>query len=264
MTYVSGITAQLDSGNVAAAVELALAWVKAEPSSTEARRLLIDLLIIGGDFERADKQADILSKVSPDLALAMSLIRGRLRAANARAAWFLEGAVPAFPEGPTSRDQVAMELAVAERVGITHHVEAALSALTAISETSGMIVNGKSTETFRDADDRVPHALEVLCTNGSYMWVDFDLIEAVTFGEVKTVRDLAWRSTKLTLRDGSESEVVTCGTYYATDQTDSHRLARSTDWVELAAGSIAGKGQKAFLSGDDALFALDLKTLAAS
>lgn len=264
MTQVSGITAELDSGNLAAAVELALAWVKAEPVNTEARRLLIDLLIVGGDLERADKQADILSKVSPDLALAMSLVRGRLRAANARAAWFLEGAVPAFPEGPTSRDQAAMQLAVAEREGAIEDAEAALSALTTVSETPGMIVNGKPAESFRDADDRVPHALEVLCSNGSYMWIDFDLIEAVTFGEVKTVRDLAWRSANLTLRDGSESEVVTCGTYYAADQTDSHRLARSTDWDELPGGSVVGKGQKAFLSGDDALFALNLKTLAAS
>lgn len=264
MTYATDIAAQLDQADVDGAVAAALAQVKAEPSNVDARRLLIDLLIVAGDFERADKQADILSKTSVDLTLAMSLLRGRLRAANARAAWFSEGAAPAFPEGPTTRDQAAIELAIAVREGDAVATRAALDGLTNLSDSSQMTVNGKPVESFRDADDRVPHALEVLCTNGSYMWVDFELIEAITFGEAKTVRDLIWRPSKLTLRDGSESEVVVCGTYHATDQSGGHRLARHTDWLELDGGIVAGVGQKAYLAGDDALYALDLKSLAAN
>lgn len=264
MTVSKNIASQLDDADVAGAVAAALAQVKAEPSNVEARRLLIDLLIVAGDLERADKQADILSKTSVELALAMSLLRGRLRAANARAAWFSEGAVPAFPEGPTPRDQAALELAIALREGNGDATRAALDALTAISENAELLVNGAAVDSFRDADDRVPHALEVLSTNGSYMWIDFDLIEAVTFGEAKTVRDLVWRPTKLTLKGGSESEVVVCGTYHAAEEGDKHRLARQTDWLELAGGVVAGVGQKAYLAGDDALYMLDLKSLAAN
>ncbi len=261
--YTAKITGHLESGNVGAAVEAALAQVKELPGDSDARRLLVDLLIVAGDFERADKQADILSKTVPDLTLGMSLLRGRLRAANARSAWFSEGAVPAFPEGPTERDKLAMEVAIAQRGGDDAAAAAALQSLTAVSETGPIAVNGTTVDGFRDADDRVPHALEVLCTDGSYMWVDHALVEKVAFAPVKSVRDLAWRPATLALKEGSETEVVVCATYFAPDATDAHKLARETDWTELAGGVAAGKGQKAYLSGDDALYALDLQTIAA-
>lgn len=259
MSNLSQVTGYVESGDVKGAVDAALAAVKAQPANVDARRLLIDLLIVAGDFERADKQADILSKTSVELALGMGLLRGRLRAASARIAWFREEAVPAFPEGPTPRDEAAIQLAIARRTD--DGVAEALASTTALSETAGITANGAAVESFRDADDRIPHALEVLCTNGSYMWVDFDLIENVDFAEVKAVRDLVWRPTKLTLRDGSETDVVTCATYYADSPSDGELLARVTDWVDGADGVVTGRGQKAFLAGDEAIYAADLASL---
>lgn len=257
------ISSHLEKADLDGALQAALTQVKTQPTDTQARRLLIDLLIVAGDFERADKQADILSKTSVDTALAMGLLRGRLRAASARQAWFSDGAVPAFPEGPTDRDRAAMELAVARREGDAQSIKIALEALTAMSETGGLKVNGKPVQSFRDADDRIPHALEVLCTDGSYMWIDFGLVEDVTFPQIKVVRDLAWRPAKLTMRDGSETEVIVCSTYFATDPTNDERLARSTDWVEEA-GIVYGRGQKTFLIDDDAITAVDLTSLSAA
>lgn len=256
------IAAHLDNADIAAATSEALAWVKAEPSNSEARRLLIDVLILGEDFERADKQADILAKTSTEFALGLGLLRGRLRAANARRAWFVEGAVPAFPEGPTRRDQLAMQLAVAQRNGDAAGAATALEGLTAASETGPLKINGKTVHDFRDADDRVPHAIEVLCTDGSYMWVDHALIELVEFTPAKSLRDLAWRPAKLTLKTSSESEVVICATYFAEDASNAHRLARETDWSEMTGGAVSGKGQKTYIAGDDVLYALELATVA--
>lgn len=262
MAVAAQISEHLESGDIGGAVASALTQVKEQPTNTDARRMLIDLLIVAGDFERADKQADILSKTAMDLTLAMSLLRGRLRAAAARAAWFSEGAVPAFPEGPTPRDEAAMKLGIALREKDEAAAAAALAELTALTEEIPLVVNDKPVAAFRDADDRVPHALEILCTDGSYMWVDFGLIENVSFPPSKAVRDLAWRPAKLTLHDGSESDVTVCGTYYAADETDAHKLARHTDWLELPGGAVAGQGQKAFLAGDDVLYAQDLTRLA--
>lgn len=261
MNDLAGIAAHLDGADVKAALDLALSTVKAQPSNVDARRLLIDLLILAEDYERADRQADILLKTSPDLTLGMSLLRGRLRAAAARAAWFRDGAVPAFPEGPTERDQAAMELAVAGRAGDEQSLRAALESVTSASETTGIEVNGKSVDSFRDADDRIPHALEILCTDGSYMWVDFGLVEHVAFEPVRTFRDLVWRPTKLTLKDGAESEVITCATYFTASPSDEELLARTTDWTEEGGGLVTGRGQKAFLAGDEAVYAVDLLSL---
>jgi type VI secretion system protein ImpE len=256
------VSAALDSANISSAVNLALETVKSAPKNTDARRLLIDLLILNGDFERADKQADILSNTAGELTLGMALLRGRLRAAKAREAWFKDGAVPAFPGEPTPRDQVAMLLGIALREGDASNIREALEALTSISQTSGLSINSNSVSEFRDVDDRLPHALEVLCSDGSYMWVDFNRIETIKFSPVASVRDLVWRPAKLRLDDGSETEVVVCATYFSNDQSDEEKLARATNWQELAGGAVVGVGQKAYLTDEDAIYSLDVNLLA--
>jgi type VI secretion system protein ImpE len=261
--YKEQVSNLLDQGHVSAAVDAALAQVKSAPKDEDARRLLIDLLIVDGDFERADRQADILANTAGALTLGMVLLRGRLRAAKAREAWFTQGAAPAFPEGPTARDEQAMRLGVAMRDG-GGAVAKELEALTRVSETDTLVINGNPIAGFRDADDRVPHAFEVLCSDGSYMWVDFDLVERVEFSPAGAVRDLIWRPAKLTLKSGSQTEIVICATYFSSSQDDSEKLARSTGWNELPGGVMAGQGQKTFLAGDDALLALDLVSVARS
>jgi type VI secretion system protein ImpE len=259
--YKEQVSNLLDQTSVKAAVDAALAQVKAAPKDEDARRLLIDLLIVDGDFERADRQADILANTAGALTLGMVLLRGRLRAAKAREAWFTLGAVPAFPEGPTARDQQAMQLGVALRGGGAD-IAKALQDMTRISESQSLVINGAPAAGFRDADDRVPHAFEVLCSDGSYMWVDFDLVERVDFSPAGAVRDLIWRPAKLTLTNGSQTDVVICATYFSAAQDDSEKLARSTGWIEMPGGVVAGQGQKTFLAGDDAVCALDIASVA--
>jgi type VI secretion system protein ImpE len=260
-SYQERVSALLDSADIDGAVAAALDQVKSNPKDEDARRLFIDLLIVQGDFERADKQADILSNTAGALTLGLSLLRGRLRAAKARELWFAEGAVPAFPDGPTERDALAMQLAISMRAGIASEIERDLGALAAVSETRSMTVNDQTGVEFRDADDRIPHAVEVLCSNGSYMWVDFDRIEKLEFAPVRSVRDLAWRPANLVLAGGSETDVVICNTYFAAKQSPDERLSRATDWDEGAGGTVIGRGQKAYLAGDDAVYALDLHLL---
>lgn len=261
-TYQERVSEKLDGADIDGAVAIALEQVKSAPKDESARRLFIDLLIVQGDFERADKQADILSNTAGSLTLGLSLLRGRLRAAKARELWFVEGAVPSFPDGPTERDALAMQLAISMRNGDTDEIKRDLDLLSNLSETQSMTVNEITGIGLRDADDRIPHALEVLCSNGSYMWVDFDRVERLEFAPVKSVRDLAWRPANLALSGGSETEVVVCNTYFAKDQSAEERLSRTTDWEEAKGGAVTGRGQKTYLAGDDALYALDLQLLA--
>jgi type VI secretion system protein ImpE len=256
------VSTALETADIARAISLALDGVKRSPKDTDSRRLLIDLLIVNADYDRADKQADILSNTSGDLTLGMVLLRGRLRAAKAREAWFLNGAVPSFPGEPTPRDQMAMLLGVALREGDTANIEDALNAVTTTSQTEGFSINGASVAELRDVDDRLPHALEVLCSDGSYMWVDFNRIETLKFSPIVSVRDLVWRPAKLRLNDGSETEVIVCATYFSATQSDEEKLARVTNWQELAGGVVVGIGQKVYLMDDDPFYCLDLNLLA--
>lgn len=257
-TIKGTIGAAIEAGDLGAAVAAALAAVKARPADQGARLLLIDLMIVAGEHERADRQADILANLAPDMALGVSLLRGRLRAADARAAWFATGAVPSFPDGPTARDEAAMRLGVAAHA--SEGVAEALEALTAMSETGGVLIDGSEPASFRDADDGVPHALELLGGNGSYVWVDWARVVSLRFEPVRAVRDLVWRPAQLETVEGAASEIVVCTTYHCTDATDAERLGRETNWDERG-GVTRGRGQKLFLHGDETALALDVTSI---
>lgn len=264
MSQQSSVTEEIGAavaeGDIAQAVEKALDHVKKRPTDTDARRLLIDVLVLDGDFARADKQAEIVQNTSSDLALGMTLLRGRLRAADARRNWFADGAVPAFPGGPTERDELALKLGIAMRQDDLADAEAALALLAEKSVTDQLMINEKPVSAFRDADDRLPHAFEVLCSDGSYMWVDFARIDEIAFEPVTTLRDLVWRRAKLSLDDGSQTDVVVCATYLGADETDAHKLGQATDWAEAKGGAVTGLGQKTYLNDDDLITALELQT----
>lgn len=257
----NSVSALIDAGNLRGAVDAGLAAVKQNPTDALARRLLIDLLIVSGDFERADKQAAILANTLPDLALGLTMLRGRLRAADARAAWFERGAVPAFPEGPSERDQLAMKNAlVLDKKTSGKNGEAPESFPENVFEGS-VKIDGRTVSAFRDLDDRIPHAIEIFHTNGTYMWIDFNRIGRLDFHPIQSVRDLTWRNALLTLRDESQSEIVMPATYFSRDADDAMKLGRETDWVEAGSGLYAGKGQKCLLADDDVLGILDIGSI---
>ncbi|PRD49880.1 type VI secretion system accessory protein TagJ [Phyllobacterium myrsinacearum] len=262
MTNATGsVSALIDAGDLQGAVSAALSVVKQRPTDGAARRRLIDLLIVSGDFERADKQADILSKTIPDMMVGLALLRGRLRAADARAAWFETGAVPAFPDGPSANDQLAMKNALAIGGG---HAGIKGVAATAFPENvigGSVKVDGRSAASFRDLDDRIPHAVEILHTNGTYMWIDFNRINRIEFQPVRSLRDLTWRHALLTLRDDSQSEIIMPATYFTRDGSDAMKLGRTTDWTEAGGGLFAGKGQKCLLVDDDVVGLLDVTSI---
>ncbi|QND55166.1 nitrogen fixation protein (plasmid) [Phyllobacterium sp. 628] len=257
----TSVSELIDAGDLQGAIDASLSAVKQRPTDSAARRLLIDLLIVSGDFARADKQADILSNTVPDMALGLTLLRGRLRAADARAAWFETGAVPAFPDGPSEHDQLSMKNAlVLGKIAAGTNGEATTPFPENVIHGS-VKIDGRDAISFRDLDDRLPHAIEIFHTNGTYMWIDFNRISRLEFQPVQSVRDLTWRHALLTLRDESQSEVVMPATYFSRDASDAMKLGRETDWVEVGGGLYAGKGQKCLLVDDDVVGLLDVTSI---
>ncbi|MBA8879744.1 type VI secretion system accessory protein TagJ [Phyllobacterium myrsinacearum] len=255
------VSTLIDAGDLQGAINAALSTVKQRPRDDAARRLLIDLLIVSGDFERADKQADILSQTVPDMTVGLALLRGRLRAADARVAWFETGAVPAFPDGPSENDQLAMKNALVIEKSATGTNGEATTPFPENVIQGSVKIDGRTAASFRDLDDRIPHAIEILNTNGTYMWIDFNRINRIEFQPVQSIRDLTWRHALLTLRDDSQSEIVMPATYFSRDVSDAMKLGRETDWAEAGGGLFAGKGQKCLLVDDDVIGLLDVTSI---
>ncbi len=259
MTLSAKIAAALSENALDDAIEQAKAHVKAAPMDKDGRHILIDLLILAGDYAKADAQCNLATTFSPEDMMGFAMLRNQLRAMTARSAWFEEAAAPDFPNGPTALDQAAMKLAIA------HHAHSsdtatALEALEDIRGEQPMNWNGRPVSDFRDLDDRIPHALEVIMTGGAYLWIDFSRIAALRVEPIARPRDLAFRRAELELADGASAPVLLPAIYHGT-KGSKLLLGRETEWIDEPTGITTGRGQKCFLAGDDLVSFHDLASL---
>ncbi|MCJ8510234.1 nitrogen fixation protein [Rhizobium lemnae] len=262
MSMFEQISALVVDGKFELALEQVKTAVRERPSDADVRNLYIDLLIITGDFERADHQCGIAATLQPDKVMGFALLRNQLRGMAARNAWFDAGALPEFPGGPTECDRRAIQLALAHRDGDRHATIAALNDLEDLRGERPIRCNGTDLDEFRDLDDRIPHALEVIMSGGAYLWIDFLRIAALNIEPVTRLRDIAFRPAQLTLIDGAVAPVLLPAIYYQPELKDPLMLiGHSTEWLQLPTGLTVGQGQRCFLAGDDLLSLNEIRQL---
>lgn len=261
MTLSAKIAEALRENALADAIEQVKAHLKVAPGDKDARHLFIDLLILAGDYARADTQCNLAATFAPEDTMGFALLRNQLRAMAARSAWFDKAAAPDFPNGPTALDQAALKVAIAYRDGSSETAEE-LQSLEEIRGERPISWNGKPVSDFRDLDDRIPHALEAIMTGGAYLWIDFSRIAAVRLEPISRPRDLAFRTAELELADGASAQVLLPAIYHGTTEAKL-LLGRETEWIDEPTGITTGRGQKCFLAGDDLVSFHDLETLEA-
>lgn len=264
MTLAESIAQSLSNDALDEALEEAKMHLKAKPSDQEARHLYIDLLVLTGDYERADNQCSLAVTFAPDATMGFSLLRNELRAMAARNAWYESGAVPEFPQGPSELDKLAVKLGIAHRNQDAEDARSALNALEASRGERALVWNGKPVSDFRDLDDRTPHALEVIMTGGAYLWVDFAKIASLSLEPIARPRDLAFRRAELSLIDGAVAPVLLPAIYHGSGPDPKLTLGRETEWVEEPTGLTTGRGQRCFLAGDELVSMHDTTSLDAA
>ncbi|MCW1411422.1 nitrogen fixation protein [Rhizobium sp. 1AS11] len=261
MTLSASIAQSLSDNALDDAIEEVKAHLKVKPSDQEARHLYIDLLVLAGDYQRADNQCSLAATLSPDATMGFALLRNELRAMAARDAWFTSGALPEFPQGPSELDKLAVRLGIAHRGGNADEARTTLDALETLRDERPLIWNGKAVSDFRDLDDRTPHALEVIMTGGGYLWIDFSKIAALSIEPIARPRDLAFRRAELSLIDGAAASVLLPAVYHGTSKEARLRLGRETEWIEEPTGITSGRGQRCYLAGDELVSFHDTQSL---
>lgn len=253
MTVSKRVNEALADDRLADAIKITIEETRKAPSSIHPRALLIELLILAGDYARADKQADMAAAMAPSDAVGLSILRGQIRGMDARAEWFRNNATPAFPDGPTEADKAVLQLNLALKAYDHDAIRASAEAVQEVIGTGpGLAWNGTPAPDLRDADDRLPHALEAITTGGAYLWIDLARVKSVDFEPLRRPMDLAYRRATVELKSGSQAELLLPSIYGPLDDTDeSTKLGRKTDWVDLPGNLVAGKGMRCFLAGDE-------------
>jgi type VI secretion system protein ImpE len=128
-------------------------------------------------------------------------------------------------------------------------------AFEAAPATSGK-VDGKPFEWMADADSRLGPMLELIL-EGKYYWVPFCRIKRIALPAPSDLRDLIWIPAQFVWSNGGEASGHIPTRYIGSESSADGllRLARKTEWKELAEETFIGQGQR-LLATDDGEYPL--------
>ena len=253
---------QLDAGNLTAAVESALASVKANPTDARARTFLFELSCFSGDWERAERQLDVIGHQSANAMVGSLIYRQCIEAERKRARFFSESLKPEFLATPP--DYVYGLLTANNRLREGNQTQAReiLDKTEEERPAFACRMNGKEVSDFRDYNDPTSCILEAFIKD-SYVWIPFEQIVRIKFGEMKSLRDLLWIQTEVETENGTNGEMFVPALYNDSWKSadDQIRLGRMTDWRDAGGEIFLGEGMKMFWADGADVPVLELKEI---
>jgi len=251
-----------DQGRLAAATEAITAEVKANPSDLQRRTFLFELLCFSGDWDRAEKQIDVLAQQSMESAVSVHVYRDNIKAERERKKLFSEGSHPHFLIEPPAYVDVHFEALDRLRKG---DPKAAREALDRAEEARPAFAGKWNDETFsdfRDYNDLTGPVLELIVKD-KYAWLPFEQIRRIEIDAPRKLRDLVWLPARIQAADGTTGEVYIPVLYAGSSEQgdDRIRLGRMTEWKAIGEEVYAGCGQRLFLADDQERSILETRTV---
>lgn len=147
------------AGHLTDAIKALSAELRDNPTDVRRRTFLFELLCFAGEYERADKQLEVLAQAGPQSEMGVLLYRSALYAERQRHDVFQRGEFPSQSEDD--------------------------------SPDRGGTVNGKSFGYFSDADPRTGAKLEIFAA-GNYLLLPLEHVASIEIPPPKRLRDLIW------------------------------------------------------------------------
>jgi len=224
------------AGKLDEAVQALSAELRNDPTDARRRTFLFELLCFAGDYDRAEKQLDVLAQSNKDADMGALVYRAALHAERLRQELFQKRD---FPTGGAASAEAA--------------------------PLKGLL-NGKPFSSIEDADPRVGERLEVFAA-GAYLWIPLQHVASVEIPAPKLLRDLLW--TPALVRTGPSFKGTELGEVllpvlspFSWKHSDGNiRLGRATEWQEEENGEAIPIGQKMFLVDDEEIPILEIRKL---
>jgi type VI secretion system protein ImpE len=240
-----------DSGQLEAAIESLIGSVKANPGDTLQRTFLFELLCFAGQWDRAEKQLDVIGHQSAQAELGVLVYRNNIKAERERARLFSDGTPPHFLNEPPPYVDFLVEgirkAASGDLAGARESLDRAEEDRPAISGR----INGQPFSDFREYDDSVGGVLELIVKD-RYAWLPFEQMKRFEISPPKKLRELLWAEARVEALDGTVGEVYVPVLYEGSSKEESPqlRLGRSTEWKELGSDVFRARGMRLFLIDD--------------
>jgi type VI secretion system protein ImpE len=222
-----------EQGRLDEAIQALGAALRADPSDARGRTFLFELLCFAGEYDRAEKQLDVVAAGGREAEMGAWVYRTALHAERVRQALFAEGREPPHA-GPAG--------------GV-----------------SGRL-NGRAFRTLEDADPRMGARLEVFAA-GQYTWIPVRHLASVRMEAPKRLRDTLWAPAVVAAGpdfQGAELGEVLLPVVAPLSwrSADGHvRLGRAADWQDVPGGRPVPVGAKLLLVDGEPLPLLEVREL---
>jgi len=253
---------QLDAGNLTGAVEAALRLVKTNPTNEAARTFLFELSCFSGEWDRAEKQLEVIGHQDANAAVGSLIYRQNFQAERARLKLFSDGLKPEFLISEPPHVAGLFDAINRVREGNAAEARMAIDRVEDERPAYKCTVNGEGFSDFRDYNDLTMCVFEVIFKD-MYVWLPFEDIANIKFFKPKTLRDLYWIQAEVELVNGVKGEMFFPALYASSWKSDNDlvRLGRMTDWRDVGDEVYVGEGTKMFwMDGRDKSI-LDITTI---
>ena len=237
----------LDSGNLTGAIENALNSVKSNPTDETARTFLFELSCFAGNWDRAEKQLDVIGHQDVNAMIGAQIFKQNISAERDRLRHFEDGMLPeCVLETPKYVEKLLIagnhirEERFAEARKILDEAEVERPAF------SGKI-NGEQFTDFRDFNDLTSCVFEAII-KGSYTWIPFEQVTRLKLTKPKALRDRFWVQAEFEMINGTNGELFLPALYVNSWKSDDDqiRLGKVTDWREIGEDLFVGEGTRMF------------------
>ena len=243
--FVDSARKLLEDGKLNQAIDALGAELRDHPSDAQRRTFLFELLCFAGNWDRADKQLEILAGTDFSGSVPVNGKDRRIGALLYRAAINAEKT-----RAEVLRDKARLSDTAAP-----------------VAEKLSGTLNGREFASFEDADPRISGRLEVLA-GAEYLWIPLEQIESVEMEAPKRLRDLLWAPAKIRTTAGFKGSdlgdvlLPVLSPFSFTHADDQVRLGRMTVWEAAAEGDVEVPfGQKMLLVDGEEIPLLELRKL---
>ena len=255
---------QLDAGNLSGAVESALITVKTNPTDVQKRTFLFELSCFSGDWERAERQLDVIGQQDAKAMLGSLIFKQNFHAERSRMRYFSDGLKPEFLTPPPEYVEDLLTANNRLREGNAAEAREILDKVEEDRPAFACRVDGKEREDFRDYNDLTMCVFEAILKE-TYVWLPMEQVKKIEFFEPKSLRDLYWVQAKVDLHSGLGGEMFFPALYANSwkSRDDEVRLGRKTDWRDAGDEIYIGEGLREFFIEGKAKTILEIKEIEA-
>jgi type VI secretion system protein ImpE len=253
---------KLDGGYLDEAIEIALNSVKSSPTNIPARTFLFELSCFSGNWDRADKQLDVIGQQDVNAMVGAQIYKQNLQAERDRLRHSEEGLMPEcllpppkYVEKLLIANNHLREGRPAEARQILDETENERPAFTGK-------INGEEFKDFRDYNDLTSCVFETII-KGSYSWIPFEQVQKIEFSDSKSLRDRFWIQAEVEMINGTKGEMFFPALYANSWKSDNDqiRLGKATDWHDAGEDIFVGEGLRVFQYDGGYKLISDLKTI---